>query len=108
AGSRAECDAEVSPHTLQPRALERCIPEAAVKFLLGQVLKKGRTHRGRLSPGLELGNAGGPGKALVPGTHVIADVAAEGVALEPIGQVVGDGTPLLDGEIGDAPGSVEQ
>ena len=57
--------------------------------------------------GLQLGHGRGLGEALVPGTDVVADVAAERVALEPLGQLLGDRAPLLDGEIGDAAGGVE-
>ncbi len=59
----------------------------------------------RLRP---IGGHGGFGsKALVPGTDFVADVATEDPAIEFLRQIVGYGTALLDGEVGDAAGGIQ-
>ena len=48
------------------------------------------------------------GEALVPGADLVADVAAEDPPFQPLRERLGDGSLLLDREIGDAAGGVEQ
>src|SRR5687768_4854515 len=83
-GNRTKRRAEVSPHALQSGTLERSITKAVLELLFAHVLEKSRAHAGRPVSGLELGDAGRLGEALIPGTDVVADVAPEGVALEAI------------------------
>src|SRR5690606_32756283 len=60
-----------------------------------------------MAPGPVLGDGGAGGKALIPGTDVVADVAAEDPPVEFLLELAGNRPLLLDGEIGDAPGGVE-
>ena len=41
-------------------------------------------------------------RAAIPGAHVLADVAAEDLAAHLRAQRLGNGAPLLDGQVGDA------
>ena len=46
-------------------------------------------------------------ESMIPRADVVADVAAEGIALEMRTDVIGNGAALLDREVGDAAGRVE-
>ena len=91
-----------------PGPLERRIPEPPGELLLAHVFEQ------ILADAVEGGIAAGTprmsvavGEALVPGAHVVADVAAEGLALEAARPAPPEWALLLDRQVGNAAGGVQ-
>src|SRR6478672_11621661 len=88
-----------------PRGWCRAI--AVPELLLVHRIEMALIDAGERPARAQLWNPGRLGESLVPGTHVVADVAAEREALEAVGQRLRNGALLLDREIADAARRVE-
>ncbi len=100
---------EVPVHP-QPAGAGECGPTVALgELLVGEPLEVIRGEAGEvgLGAGEEVLEGRRLGELEVPGADLVADVAAEGPSVDPGGQLLRDGSLLLDGHVGDAPGGVE-
>src|SRR6266404_9853664 len=107
AAQRAEGRPDVAPHPGETRSLEGAGAIAPLELVFIHRVEERLVGARERVAGPQLRHRRRLGEALIPGTHVVADVAAERVPLEPLGERLGNRPPLLDGEIGDAPGGVQ-
>ncbi len=97
----------VSTHALESGACQRCIPKPRLKLLLRHPLEELFPSFSQFAAVPKLRKRCFRRKAQIPGTDIVADIAPERPAVDLAGQFGGNLLLVLDREVGDALGGVE-